>query len=96
MRVMVRYRIKPEHVQQNLDALSAVYEELESIRPDWLSYSTYQLEDTVSFVALVVVDDPGRLGAFPAFRAYRSSLEQRCDEPPVTTEVRQVGAFGRD
>ncbi len=95
MRVMIRYRVKIEYLQRNLDELRAVYEELESIQPGWLDYSTYQLEDMVSFVSFVVVDDPARLAQLPAFRAYRSSLEQRCDEPPVTTELRQVGAFGR-
>jgi hypothetical protein len=49
--------------------------------------------DGVSFVAVVVVDDPARLAQLPVFSAYRAGLDQRCDEPPVTTEPREIGAF---
>lgn len=93
-RLMICYRVKHDRVERNLGLLRAVYEEMESVQPDGLSYATFQLEDGVSFVDLVdTKDGPGPLSRLEAFRRFRSTLDERCDEPPTMTELREVGAF---
>jgi hypothetical protein len=90
---MVRYRVRPDQVERNLELLRAVYDELESTQPDGLRYATFQLEDKVSFVELVVGGGHGRLAELEAFRAYRSTIAERCDEPPTLAELHEVGTF---
>ena len=93
-RLMIRYRVKRNQVERNLELLRAVYEEMEATQPDGLSYASFQLEDGVSFVDLVATEDgPGSLSRLEAFRRFRSTLDERCDEPPTMTELREVGSF---
>ncbi|MDQ3150343.1 MAG: hypothetical protein M3R63_00990 [Actinomycetota bacterium] len=92
--LMIRYRVKRDQVQRNLELLRAAYEELESTRPEDLRWVSYQLEDEVTFVSLVGGGaDPGALAQLPAFRRFRSTLDERCDELSVMTELREVGSF---
>ena len=91
--VMIRYKIKRDQVARELELLRAVYEELEATQPDGLRYATFQLEDEVSFVEFAVTDGPGRFSQLKSFRRYRSTLDDRCDEPPVVTELHEVGSF---
>lgn len=91
--VMIRYKIKRDQVARELELLRAVYDELESTQPDGLRYATFQLEDKVTFVDVAVTDGPGRFSQLTSFRRYRSTLDERCDEPPVMTELHEVGSF---
>ncbi len=92
--VMIRYKVKRDQVEQNLELLRAAYKELGSTQPDGLRWATFQLEDEVSFVDFVAGEaDPGMLSRLEAFRRFRSTLDERCDEPPVMTELHEVGSF---
>jgi hypothetical protein len=94
VQVMIRYKVKRDQLERELDLLRGVYEELEARRPDGLRYASFQLEDEVSFVEFAETDGPGRFSQLDAFRAYRSELDERCEEPPVVAELDQVGSFG--
>jgi quinol monooxygenase YgiN len=95
MQVMVRSRIKPDQVERNLQLLRAVYDELDTVRPEGLRYKTFQLDDEVTFLAVVEMEDgPGVLQHLEAFQRYRATLDESCDEPPVTTVLREVGSYG--
>ncbi len=92
--VMVRYRVKPECVTENEALVRAVYMELEQARPEGLRYATYKLEDGVTFVHVAAsATDEIPLSRFAAFRRFVDGVAERCDEPPVTTALEQIGAF---
>jgi hypothetical protein len=94
MQVMIRRKVKPDEVERELESLHAVYEELESVRPDGLRQATFQLEDKVTFVDFVdLAEGPGVLRQLEAFQRYRATLDERCDEPPVMTELNEVGSY---
>lgn len=93
MQVMIRYKLKPDQVEQCLELGHAVYDEFESARPDWLRQATFQLDDGVSFVTFAELDDPSKLAGLPAFQRFRSTLDERCDEPPVLTALHEVGSY---
>jgi quinol monooxygenase YgiN len=97
MRVMIRYKVKPDQMEPNLTLLRSVYEELEATQPHGLRYATYQLEDRVSFLAFVETDD-GMTTAphhqLRSFHRYRAVLDALCDEPPAVTMLQEVGSFG--
>jgi hypothetical protein len=93
-RVMVRYRVKPGRAEENEELVRAVYAELAARQPAGMRYSTSRLEDGVSFVHLHESDGTApALGEFEAFRAFQSGIRERCEEPPVVTELAEVGSY---
>lgn len=97
MQVMIRYKVKPDRLEQNLEQLRVVYDELRAMQPGGLRYETFQLDDKVSFVAFVEFE--GAPGTAPhhrlvSFQRHRAALDVICDEPPVVTLLHEVGAFG--
>jgi hypothetical protein len=94
--VMVRYRVKPERAAENEALVRAVYDELERTKPLGLHYATFQLDDGVSFVHLSTVDtDDGSnpLTGVEAFQRFQGQVEERCDEAPVVSTLREIGSF---
>jgi len=98
MKRMVKYRIKPGRVQENEEAVAAVYAELSRTRPEGLRYATFRLEDGHSFVHIVSHESPGggneALTSLPSFKAFVAGIRERCDEPPVNVEIHEIGAYG--
>ena len=96
-RVMVRYRVKPDHVAENEALVRDVYEELARVRPDGFHYGTFKLEDGVSFVHIATqAGEQSPLGEVAAFQRFQERIRERCDEPPVVTELAEVGSFRFD
>jgi hypothetical protein len=92
--VIVRYRVKPDQAARNEELVRAVYEELHRSAPAGLRYATFQLEDGVTFVHLFEsADGQNPLTELQAFREFQEGIRDRCDEPPVITEFREVGSF---
>lgn len=94
MHVLIRYKVKPEHAAHELELLRAVFDELQSEGADGVRYASFRLDDGLSFVELVETDQPGRFSQLESFRRYRSTLDERCDEPPTVTELHPVGTYG--
>lgn len=95
MQVTIWYKVRPEEVARELELLRGVYEEMRTVRPKGLRYATFQLEDQVTFVAFAEMNEgPAVLRELAAFQRYRATLDERCDEPPVLTTLRDVGSYG--
>jgi hypothetical protein len=95
-RVMVRYRVKPERVAENEALARAVYEELHRAAPEGLRYATFRLADGVSFVHLsstATEDGRNPLTEIEAFARFQEAIGERCDEPPVVTELTEIGSY---
>jgi hypothetical protein len=95
-RVMVRYKLKPDRVTENEALVRAVYEELRQAEPEGLRYATFKLEDGVSFVHLSVTeagDGRNPLSDLRAFKEFQAEIRERCEEPPVVTELEEIGSF---
>ncbi|MGH2978603.1 MAG: hypothetical protein ACRDLQ_03070 [Solirubrobacterales bacterium] len=73
----------------------AVFDELHRTRPAGFGYATFKLDDGVSFVHIVEErdDDRNSLADVNAFAEFREGIRDRCDEPPVATELHEVGSF---
>jgi hypothetical protein len=92
--VMVRYKVKPERVQENEELVRAVYEELHRAEPAGLRYATFKLDDGVTFVHLAITEDEGSpLSKMRAFQEFQKDIEQRTDERPVVTRLDRIGSF---
>jgi hypothetical protein len=95
-KVVVRYKVKPERVEENERLIGKVYEELAESAPAGLRYATFRLEDGVSFVHVVVehdVERPDSLADVPAFQAFVADIADRCDVPPLAMGGAVVGAY---
>ena len=92
--VMVRYKVKPDRAQENEDLVRAVYDELKRDAPADLRYATFQLEDGVSFVHVAQTEDgQNPLTEVAAFREFQKEVGERCEEPPVVAELREIGSY---
>jgi hypothetical protein len=93
-RVMVRYKVKPDRVEENEELVRAVYDELKRDAPAGFRYATFQLEDGVSFVHIAQIEEgQNPLTELAAFREFQKEIGDRCEQPPVAAELREVGSY---
>jgi hypothetical protein len=95
-RVLVRYKVKPERVEENEQLVRAVYDELRHTEPPGLRYATFKLDDGVSFVHIAVTESDTRgspLSKLKAFQEFQNNIEDRTDEAPVVTEIEEIGSY---
>jgi len=96
-RLMVRYRVKAERVAENERYIGQVFEQLHRERPAGVRYASFKLDDGVSFVHIVSREAPdGRnpLSELSAFKAFAAGVRERCEEPPVTVKLNEIGSYG--
>jgi L-rhamnose mutarotase len=94
--VIVRYKVKPERAAENEELVRNVYAELKQTKPAGFRYATFQLDDGVSFLHLASHDaEDGRnpLSDVEAFRRFQQDIDDRCDERPVVSSVREIGSY---
>ena len=94
--VVVRYTVKPGREAENEALVRAVYEELDRRSPDHFRYATFAYGDGRSFLHLATYEDDGERSPFEgvaAFERFKEGLGDRCEAPPVRTELRPVGSF---
>ncbi|MDX6581002.1 MAG: hypothetical protein QOI10_186 [Solirubrobacterales bacterium] len=93
-RTVVRYKVKPERAEENAEFVRAVYAELQELQPPGFRYSTFQLEDGVSFVHVAISEsDQVPLPALESFKRFQEGLKERCDEAPLAARAELVGSY---
>ncbi len=93
--VIVRYKTTEAHAATNEGLVKAVYAELRRRAPAGFHYATFKLADGVSFVHFAISEGPEQnpLPALPQFQEFQRQLRERCQEPPVVTELTAVDAY---
>ena len=95
-RVMVRYKVKADRAAENERYIVDVFEQLRRDQPAGLHYASFKLDDGVSFVHVVSFEDGGAgspLGGLSAFKAFTAGIRDRCEEPPATVTLNEVGSY---
>lgn len=95
-RVIVRYKVKEDKAQENIEYVQAVFSALERSKPEGLRYATFRLEDGVSFIHIASIeteDGSNPLSELDEFSAFTEDIASRCDEPPVASEVETIGNY---
>jgi len=96
-RMMVRYKVKADRAAENENYIRQVFEQLNHEQPQGLRYASFKLDDGVSFmhiVSLETEDGSNPLRELAPFKAFTAAIQDRCAEPPVTTDLQVVGAYG--
>ncbi|GAT66685.1 hypothetical protein HS048_13405 [Planomonospora sp. ID91781] len=91
---VLRYTVKPDHLDRHLRLLADVYAELDRLRPARFSWATYRIPGSRDFIEIATGHPlPGPLPGLPAFQRYRADLDDRC-ETRRFDNVTLIGAFG--
>jgi hypothetical protein len=94
-RMMVRYKAKPEHADENARLIGKVFEELHAKSPAGVRYLALRLGDG-TFVHFVTSDTEDGVSSIPrleAFGRFQSGIRERCIEPPQSSDVIIVGDY---
>lgn len=95
-RVVVRYKVKPECLEEHEALIRSVFADLAAQKPEGLAYQALKLEDGVSFVHVATVttaDGKNPLTQLASFAAFTANIAERCDERPVSSTVTAIGAW---
>jgi hypothetical protein len=92
---VVRYRTNPQDAAENVRLIREVFAELAAAPPSGLRYTSFQLDDGVSFVHVAVLDDEGRnpLLDSPAFAKFQAGIKDRCAEGPIAADATVLGSY---
>ena len=94
-RTLVRYRIKPEQVQENARLIKLVFQELKAKSPDGARYVVLQLDDGtfVHFATVESTDGAHPITSLEAFRAFQSGIKERCMDLPQSGDATILGNY---
>ena len=95
-RVMVKYKVKSERAAENERYIRAVFAQLERDRPAGIRYASFKLDDGLGFVhiaSIAAADGGNPLVALDAFKEFTAQIKDRCDEPPVTSTLNEIGSY---
>lgn len=93
---MVRYKVKADKISENEAFISKVFEELQSEHSKGIRYASFKLPDGQSFVHIVSIetdDGSNPLAELASFKAFIEQIKDRCEEPPVPSELTEVGSY---
>jgi hypothetical protein len=96
MKRMVRYRVKPGRAEENERYIIKVFEELKQTQPKGLRYASFKLNDGATFVHIVSIESEASghpLKQLETFRAFTDTIDDRCEELPVTSDLEEVGSY---
>jgi hypothetical protein len=91
--VVVRYETKPEAAEENARLVAEVYSALAELKPEGFRYTTYRLEDGVTFVHVAQVDGESPLPTLPAFAEFQREISERVVEMPTARDATIVGSY---
>jgi L-rhamnose mutarotase len=94
-RIVVRYKVKPDQVEENARLIKNVFAELRAKAPDGVRYLTLSLSDG-TFVHFSTVENDAAENPIPkldAFKAFSKDIAARCLEPPQTAPATVVGNY---
>lgn len=94
--VIVQYRAKTDRADENEAYIRNVFAELEASDSEGIRYAAFKSEDGVSFFHIASIeteDGSNPLQATEAFQKFVANIEDRCDDPPVVTNLTQIGSY---
>jgi hypothetical protein len=80
---------------ENERLIGEVFAQIAREKPQGLRYQSFKLADGLSFmhVASSQNAEASPLPKLEAFKTFVAGIRERCEEPPMTTEMQVVGAY---
>ncbi len=94
--VVVRYKVKADRADENIQYIEAVFDALKRSAPGGIRYLSMVADDGVSFTHIATIeteDGSNPLPELPEFQAFIADIAERCEEPPAPTANRIVGNY---
>jgi hypothetical protein len=93
--MMLRAKIKPEHVSDVESAVKTMFAALEVHRPQGVKYASSQASDGTTFIILLALENSSEnpLPTIPEFRAFQKSMGAWLAEPTVPEPLTVVGSY---
>jgi hypothetical protein len=85
---VIRYRVKPEHQDENERLVERVFQELSAKRPAGTRYLVLALPDG-TFIHVA----EGEITTLDAHREFRTGIDARCLETPKSVDAKVVGEW---
>jgi len=94
-RVVIQYKVKPEHAERNIELLDAVYHELERTQPEGLGHAVLQLADGLTFIHIAeeAEEAAGAIFRLESFQRFEAGIGDRCEIPPAVQPANEVGSY---
>lgn len=93
---LLRYKTKAEYAVENETLVRQLFEEIHQVQPSGISYSTFVLDDGLTFINIVATETDaglGPLGQLEAYRRIQQGKYDRFDELPEATELHELGTY---
>ena len=92
--MMIRSKVKPEHVAEVEQAVQGLFAAIERAKPKGIRYASTRLADQLTYVAFLQVDGVDNpLPSLPEFREFQENLKQWLAEPPQPDQLTVVGSY---
>src|ERR1035438_9735440 len=94
-RVVIQYKVKPEHAERNIELLDAVYDEVERTQPEGLGHAVLQLADGLTFIHIAEETEEAAGGIFrlESFQRFEAGIGDRCEIPPAVQPANELGSY---
>jgi len=95
-KVIVRYKVKANKVEENERLVKEVYKQLHEEKLEGFHYTTLKLDDEVTFIHIAFADTEQANNTFSnlsAFKKFQANIKDRCDESPVVNKVSVIGSY---
>ena len=93
---IVQYKLKAESAEKTEKIIHAVFTKLAKTRPQGIRYSSYKLEDGLTFVHHAVAsphNGVNLLQHLEAFMAFVRAIKERCEKPPRAMSASEIGSY---
>jgi len=93
--MMVRARVKSEHVADVEAAAGKLFAKLHQVKPQGLRYASSRLPDGVTFLVLLELADGSEnpMAGLPEFQSFTEGLKNWVAEPPVPERLEVIGSY---
>ena len=95
-KVLVRYKVKANKVDENVTLIGEVYQQLQQANLEGFHYCTFKLEDGVSFIHIALSDTEKanvEFSRLPAFKNFQAGIKDRCEELPTVSSISIIGSY---
>jgi hypothetical protein len=94
-RAIVRYTVRAECAAENERLVAAVFDALQREQPKGMRYGAFKFDDGRGFLHFISYegDDVDALRSLPAFQEFLAGVRDRCEIPPETTTLHEIGSY---